>query len=412
MHALSTHYERIDILMSTLQAVVAGHICFDVIPAFKKDFINEKMSDIFIPGKLINMDEVSVSTGGPVSNTGIAMQILGLNVELMGKIGDDYFGEGVIKCLKERGLDKSMTVVKGENTSYTVVVVPPGFDRIFLHHTGANDTFCADDIDYEKVKQAQLFHFGYPPLMKKMYENNGGELIEIFKRAKATGATTSLDMSLPDQNSASGKADWDKILKSLLPYVDIYLPSIEESMYMVARDEFNKLQQTASGGDLLLSLDLNAMQGIGEKLLSYGTKIVVLKCGVMGYYIRTASMELLNQMGRAKPADMQNWSDRELHEESFYVPKVAAATGSGDSSIAGFLAAFFNGKSIEEAIRIACCVGGQNIQVFDAISNIHNWDETIAMIDGWSKNRHEISGGYWKYNECTGNWIGEKDRKR
>jgi sugar/nucleoside kinase (ribokinase family) len=396
--------------MKKLQAVVAGHFCFDVIPAFKKELVKDSMAEIFVPGKLINMDGVKVSTGGPVSNTGIAMSILGLNVELMGKIGDDYFGDGVIKCLAERGMEKAMTVAKGENTSYTVVIVPQGFDRIFLHHTGANDTFCADDIDYEKIKQASLFHFGYPPLMKKMYENDGEELVEIFKRAKSTGATTSLDMSLPDPNSASGKANWDKILQKLLPYVDLYLPSIEESMYMIARDDFNELQKMADGGDLLNALDLNKLQEVGNKLLSYGAKIVVLKCGVMGYYIRTSSKEILAQMGRIKPADLDNWSDRELHEESFHVPKVAAATGSGDSSIAGFLAAFFNEKSIEETIRIACCVGGQNVQVFDALSNIHNWEETIEMINGWQKNKHNIDGGYWKYNEKAGNWVGRKDK--
>lgn len=397
-------------MSDNIQAVVAGHFCFDVIPAFKKELIKDKMSDIFIPGKLINMDTVSVSTGGPVSNTGIAMQILGINVELMGKIGDDYFGDGVLKCLAARGLEKSMTIAEGEATSYSVVIVPPGFDRIFLHHTGANDTFCANDIDYDKVKSAQLFHFGYPPLMKKMYENNGKELIEIFRRAKETGATTSLDMSLPDASSESGKADWDNILKNLLPYVDIYLPSVEETMFMIDRNGFDDLQKKSDGGDLLLALDLNKLQELGDKLLSYGAKIVVIKCGVKGYYIRTSDAKILSDMGKIKPADIENWADRELIEESFKVEKVAAATGSGDSSIAGFLAAFFNGKSIEDTIRIACCVGAQNVQVFDALSNIHSFEETVAMIDGWDKNRHQIPGGYWKYNEKAGNWVGRKDK--
>ena len=32
------------------------------------------------------------------------------------------------------------------------------------------------------------------------------------------------------------------------------------------------------------------------------------------------------------------------------------------------------------------------------------------MIDGWEKNRHDIPGGYWKYNEKMGNWVGKKDK--
>ncbi|MDO8686332.1 MAG: carbohydrate kinase family protein [Clostridiales bacterium] len=391
-----------------LQVVVAGHICFDVIPAFIKTD-KTKMEEIFIPGKLINMGSVKVSTGGPVSNTGIALGILGINTKLMGKIGSDYFGEGVLKLLKERNAEDGMVVADGEETSYTVVIVPPGFDRIFLHNPGANNTFCSEDINYYLVKQAKLFHFGYPPLMRKIFENDGEELVKIFKKVKELGVTTSLDMSLPDASSESGKVNWENVLRKLLPYVDIYIPSVEESMFMILREEFNYLNQNAKGHDILENLDINKLQGLGEKLVGFGPKILVLKCGVKGYYIRTQSKETLGQMGFAKPADLENWASRELHEESFHVPNVAAATGSGDSSIAGFLAAFLNGKTIEESIRIACAVGGQNVQVFDALSGIKTWDETMAMIPGWQKNRLSIGGSYWRFDDNKNVWVGGKD---
>ena len=360
-------------------AIVAGHICFDVIPAFK-DMGNMSMSDIFTPGKLINMGSVKVSTGGPVSNTGLALDKLGINTKLMGKIGNDYFGEGVLELLKERNAEDGMLVVEGEETSYTVVIVPPGFDRIFLHNPGANNTFCADDINYDLVKEAKLFHLGYPPLMRTLYKDDGKELVEIFKRVKELGVTTSLDMSIPDPKSESGQVNWDKVLQNLLPYVDIYLPSVEETMYMIQRESFDYLQAKASGHDMLDALDMNSLQGLGEKLISYGANIAVIKCGVKGFYVRTSNEETLNKMGKAKPADINNWANRELHEESFHVPKVASAAGSGDSSIAGFLSAFLKGKNIEEAIKIACAVGGQNVQVFDAVSGIKTWNETESKI--------------------------------
>lgn len=393
-----------------LQVVVAGHICFDIIPAFKKTEKTEIM-DIFVPGKLINMGGVKVSTGGPVSNTGIALSILGINTKLMGKVGNDYFGEGILKLLKERGIEDGMVVVEGEETSYTVVIVPSGFDRIFLHNPGANDTFCADDINYELVNQANIFHFGYPPLMRKIFENEGEELIKIFKRVKKLGVTTSLDMSLPDASSESGRVNWEKVLKNLLPYVDIYIPSVEETMFMIQREDFNYLNENAKGHDILENLDINKLQGLGGKLIAYGTRIAVLKCGVKGYYIRTQGKEALAVMGKALPADLDNWADRELHEESFHVSNVASATGSGDNSIAGFLAAYLNGKTIEESIRIACAAGGQNVQVFDAISGVKTWDETLAMIPGWRKNGLSIEGSYWKYDDKRKVWVGENDRR-
>jgi hypothetical protein len=108
-------------------------------------------------------------------------------------------------------------------------------------------------------------------------------------------------------------------------------------------------------------------------------------------------------MGAAAPADPQVWANRALWEEAFLVEQVASATGSGDSSIAGFLAAFLRGCGPEQALKTACCTGGQNVQVFDAISGIHTWEETQAMIPAWPKRRQQ-PGGEWSYCENGRVW--------
>jgi len=93
-----------------IQAVVAGHICLDITPGFSSNKRKE-LREILSPGKLTNVSGVNLSTGGAVSNTGIALSILGIDTQLMGKIGNDYFGDIVLKILKERNVDKAMTVV-------------------------------------------------------------------------------------------------------------------------------------------------------------------------------------------------------------------------------------------------------------------------------------------------------------
>src|SRR6185295_13906903 len=110
--------------------------------------------------------------------------------------------------------------------------------RIFLHCPGANDTFGADDIDYSALHQTDLFHFGYPPRMKRLYQNEGAELITMFRQAKATGVTTSLDLAMPDPSTASGQANWPAILKGVLPAVDLFVPSLEEILLMLYPDIF------------------------------------------------------------------------------------------------------------------------------------------------------------------------------
>ncbi|GAH90741.1 unnamed protein product, partial [marine sediment metagenome] len=52
-----------------IEVVIAGHICIDLIPKFPERS-ESKIEKLFSPGKLINVEEASISTGGPVSNTG------------------------------------------------------------------------------------------------------------------------------------------------------------------------------------------------------------------------------------------------------------------------------------------------------------------------------------------------------
>lgn len=397
-------------MCSCSKIVVAGHLCLDITPGFIEG-MKKDVGDIFSPGKLTNMSGVSFSTGGAVSNTGVTLLKLGIDTKLMGKIGNDYFGEIVQMILRENGAGEGMIVVDGARTSYTVILAPPGVDRMFLHDPGANDTFCADDIDYDAVRQVQLFHFGYPPLMKRMYESEGDELVKIFTKVKEMGIATSLDMTLPDSASESGMVDWDSILKRLLPYVDIFVPSIEETLYMIEREEYSRLRELSKGRDVVELLDMNILQKLGQKLLDYGTKIVVIKCGKKGYYIRTQGKDILMRMGNLQPADIDNWANRELIEEIYHVQKVVSTTGAGDASIAGFLAAFINGRSIEEAVRIACAVGAECVQAYDAFSGVKTWNETINLIqNGWEKERIHIGGQYWKYDGSKGCWVGRYDK--
>ena len=212
---------------------VAGHICLDIIPEIPETGITD-ISELFKPGKLIKVNAAKISTGGPVSNTGIALKKMGLNVAFMSRIGNDEFGELIIKRLKEQGETSGLSICEGDRTSYTIAIAPPNIDRIFLHDPGANNFFSSADLDDKIIAQSRIFHFGYPPLIAASYENEGEELERIIKMAKSSGAITSLDMTLPDPNSDAGKIDWRKILEKILPFVDIFLPSIEEAFFMLS----------------------------------------------------------------------------------------------------------------------------------------------------------------------------------
>ncbi|MCK5739311.1 carbohydrate kinase family protein [bacterium] len=396
-----------------IDVIVAGHICLDIIPKFPESSPRQ-ITQLLRPGKLVNMERVTISTGGPVSNTGIGLKISGLNVAFMAKIGDDDFGKLVLDRLKKEGNAAGIRISTGEATSYTVALAPPEIDRIFLHHAGANATFNSDDIDYEILRQARIFHLGYPPLLQNLLENEGTDLVELCRRVKQTGITTSVDMSLPDPASPSGKLNWPNLIRRLLPHIDIFLPSIEEAYFITEPENYRKQQQAAdkAGVDFIDTVPAAKFTEIANHFLDLGTKIVAIKTAHRGFYLRTASSEKLREMGAAAPADPEKWADREIWCPAFQIDKIASATGSGDSSIAGFFGGFLRHYTVEKTLKCANCLGYQNLQQLDALSGLVSWKKTEQLVDSRAlpMRNAQIDDPAWTWDNTHELWIGPNNR--
>ncbi len=390
---------------SAAEAVVAGHICLDVIPTLGGVVL-------FRPGQMVEAGPVVFSTGGAVSNTGLALHKLGISTWLMGKVGSDLFGQAILQIIESHGpgLSEGMVIVPGESSSYSIILSPPNADRMFIHAPGCNATFGADDIRYDMLGSARLFHFGYPPLMERMYANNGAELATIFQRVKAMGITTSLDLSMPDPNSAAGHADWHAILVATLPYVDIFLPSAEEILWMLRRPIFDQIAIKSETARPLDQLEPEIISELGQALLDMGAKMVGLKIGDRGLYLHTASSEALAQMGRGQVSDLTAWSDRELWAPCF-MTQVNGTTGSGDATIAGFLMGLLQGMAPEDTLQAACAVGACSVETLDALSGIRSWPETEARIaPGWLRLPLALDKAGWHWDTAQEVWLGPKDR--
>jgi sugar/nucleoside kinase (ribokinase family) len=397
--------------LSDKKVMVAGHFCLDITPKFpagKKLDIN----NVFSPGKLTNVEEAVLSAGGPVPNTGLAMAKLGVDVILNGKVGKDAFGD-ILKQLVGKKRAAGFKTIENQNTSYTIVFAPPGIDRFVLHNPATNDTFGADDIDYELVKQCMLFHFGYPPVMRKMFEDDGAELVEIYRRVKVLGVTTSLDMAKPDPSSESGKANWPIILEKVSPYVDIFAPSIEEITYMLDRNLFEKRKAQAKNEEPVSAYEPSDCTRISEKLLSLGMKIIAIKCGIRGLYLRTADKDKIKSIGTACVNDVQAWADREMWAPSYKTENFASALGAGDATIAGFLCGLIGGFSPQDSLKIANIVGFQNVQTFDTLSGIRDWSTTLEMLKDKERPRNPtgLDSQQWCYSKNEQLYYGPNNKQ-
>jgi sugar/nucleoside kinase (ribokinase family) len=352
-----------------VDAIVAGHICLDIIPDLSTQTPGQ-FDLTFQPGRLVQAGPAVLNAGGAVSNTGLALHRLGIKTRLIARVGDDSLGQALRQCIRGygAGLEDGILSASGSSTSYSIVISPPGTDRRFLHHPGANDDFSGHDVNDADLTGARLFHFGYPPLMATMYADDGQQLVELFQRVKAHGLVTSLDMAYPDPESAAGQADWTAILRKVLPYVDIFVPSLEEIEFMLWKKT----------GD---SPTADLLKRVSDELLGMGAKMVLLKLGDRGLYLRTSAS---NHLGFLAPKVRDMWAGFEAWMPCFKV-EVVGTTGSGDVTVAGFLAAQLRGLSPQDALTAALAVGACCVEATDALSGLCTWEETWQRIRaGWA----------------------------
>lgn len=366
--------------------IAAGHICIDITPMFKGEKCNN-VTDLLVPGKLINVGAADIHTGGSVANTGLAMKLMGADVSLMGKVGDDEFGRMILNIMEKYQAADGMIVDAASSTSYSAVLAIPGIDRIFLHNPGANDTFTGEDLNFDLIKEAVLFHFGYPPIMAKMYANGGKELADVFKRVKEAGCLTSLDLAAVDEKSEAGKADWESIFKETLPYVDFFLPSVEEICYMLDKEKYDELQMRADGRDVteVLSIEKDVVP-LADRILDMGCKLVIIKCGAAGFYYKTKDAEVFEALSAHSGLEFAGFGGQAGFEKSYVPDAVISGTGAGDTTIAAFLTAMVKGYPFEKCLQLAAATGASCVAAVDALSGLKPLEELQAKINaGWAK---------------------------
>jgi sugar/nucleoside kinase (ribokinase family) len=384
--------------------IVAGHCCLDIIPSFAPTADGE-----LHPGKLVDVGPAVLAPGGTVSNVGLSLSRLGAPVRMVGKIGGDHFGRILLALYRasDPALADGMIVAPGEVTSYSVVISPPDSDRIFLHCPGANNTFSAADLLAQSFDGAAILHFGYPPLMSGMYRDDGVDLRTILQETRRRGLFTSLDMALPDPASEAGQVDWRDLLQRVLPFVDAFLPSIEETLFMLDRARYDELRARHGVAGVINGVDAPLLAQVADELLSYGARIVGLKLGDQGFYLRTA-----HDVGGASLLRPADWAARELLVPCFQMA-VAGTTGAGDATIAGLLTALLVGMAPEAAIRSAVAVGAYSVEQLDATSGVPPWAEAQRRLQtDWASSAVRLDLTDWRWDTAARVWNGPHDRTR
>jgi len=374
--------------------IVAGHICLDIIPRLPSGPRRRALR----PGSLDPLGPITLSVGGCVGNTGIALHRLGMRSTLVARVGDDRLGGVLSELVREAvpGDAARLIIAAGEPTSYSLISNLPGRDRAIQHFSGVNDTFAGDDVPDELLGAATLLHVGYPPLMAAMVANDGRELRRLLERARGQGLTTSLDMANANLDPGQSPVRWRALLERVLPEVDVFMPSLAEASHLLRR----RVQRDERGGPTLASV-----ARLADEMIGLGVGIAGVKLGEHGLYVRTASTARLAVGSHdLSPA----WAHRELYS-SVFETNVVGTAGAGDATIAGFLFGLLMGMSPSPTVTGACAVGGSSTEAADGTSSVPSWPEIERRLQrGWRR-KAATPGPGWSPSGEPGLWRGPRD---
>ena len=364
--------------------LVTGHLCLDLHPDLR--FLPAKA--LTTPGKVFEIGNLKVATGGSVSNTGLTLHKLGVKTCLLTCVGDDLVGQMILKTIKNHDplLIQNIVTLLDQPGSYTLVLATESQDRTLIHFPGTNEIFGIHHMNFELLNDCSIFHLGYPPLLPRLIADEGQELEMLYSKVKAGGVITSLDLSLPDPEGNAGNVNWLRILERVLPYVDVFLPSIEEIVFMLRNSDYENWN-----GKILPNISIEYLQKLAFEILESGVAITGFKLGEMGFYLQT-SQNLKRLQVLENLIHTNKWCGVNLWHPSFEVD-VQGTTGAGDSAYGGFLTELLYGSGPYEALRMACAVGACNVEQADAASGILHRSDTLARVEaGWPMSSLKLPG--------------------
>lgn len=308
---------------------VAGHVCVDLVPTLNS-------AAVVRPGELTEVGPMAISLGGVVGNCGRVLAQLGAAVRLSACVGQDALGLLCRTSLEDRHPGRvHLTTAAGRSTSYSVVIQPPGTDRSFWHHTGANDAF---DGEQCQLHDEQLLHLGYPTLMPALCTDHGSPIIRLFGRARAAGCATSLDLAFLAPNSPLRILDWGRLLANVLPWCDVFCPSWED---------------VASITGLPSAFQAGLVESWAQRFVDAGAAIVLITAGEHGAYLCSSSRVGLAHLATACPIDVPTWANQAGWIEPPAVEEIITTNAAGDTFKAAFLLGIARGGSVGQTAALA-----------------------------------------------------------
>jgi sugar/nucleoside kinase (ribokinase family) len=279
-----------------------------VVGELNVDIILNGIESLPVIGKEIMASSMSVTLGSSSAIFASNLSSLGPRVAFIGKIGKDNFAEVVLTSLEGKNVDTSRIIISESLSTGATIVLNFDQDRANVTYPGAMNDLRLEDIDFEFLASARHMHFANC-FMQPGIRN---DLTDLFRRAKELGLTTSLDTQWDPEEK------WELPLKELLPYVDVFLPNMQEFKFL-------------SGSNTI-------EEGINK--LKHFAHYIIVKNGSEGAL---------------------GWDGKDIIvQPAFKNERVIDCVGAGDSFDAGFIKDFIQNLPLKKCLETGALTGALN----------------------------------------------------
>ena len=271
---------------------------------------------------LENCKVIKQISGGSSANTVVCLAQLGNDVQFIGRVKNDQFGNFFSSDIKKsKTIFSTQPTNQGPSTAHSIILITPDAQRTMCTYLGASIEFEPKDIDFNIIKDSKYLYLeGY--LWDSELAKNA--FLEAAKNAKISN--TKIILSLSD--SFCVERHRESFLELIDNYVDIVFCNESELLSLFKKDTLESC----------------------SKNLSSLCELVVVTLGSKGSLICNKSQTQL-----IKPN---------------LTGKVIDTTGAGDIYAGGFIHGLINNYSLKKCGQIGSICAGQIITQLGSRSNI------------------------------------------
>ncbi len=258
------------------------------------------MNTPYIPklGETINGLGFATVCGGKGANQACAIAKMGLNVSMIGCVGNDVYADTLKKNLASFGVDISAVHSVEGSSGVAAITVCNGNNFIILEK-GANGQFGCDIIDKEEDK------FKTADIVILQFEIPDETNLYAAKMAKKHNAKVLLN-----------PAPMQKISQELIKYVDVFVPNRHEAAELLGYE---------------LECEADYIKAI-EDIKKMGVEQVIITLG-------------------SKGSVFNDYDD--IYLQPPVKTEVVDTTAAGDSFIGGFSSKYMEGGTLSECVKNA-----------------------------------------------------------